>query len=112
MTRYNALCEGARRAARTAMVHGDAASRLGPLGPASMVFAADDSNSVATAVRNVLMTMDPAEVQIQLEWPDGFNTTDDRVKATLSYEHRSILPSFLGIVSFDFKTTSVMAIEH
>ena len=112
VTRYNALCEGARRAARSAIVRGAASTQLGSLGPTSMDFAAADSNAVADSFRYVLPTMNPAEVDVRVEWPDGSNQVGDRVRVTLEYQHRSVVPAFLGLGNLDLKAVSTMSIGH
>jgi Flp pilus assembly protein TadG len=112
VTRYNALADGARRAARRAMVHGSAASRLGPLGPTTMEFAADAANPIAAAAREILPAMDPQHVQVRVEWPDASNRYDDRVRVTLRYTHRSFVPLLLGYGNLDLQATSCMAVAH
>src|SRR5262245_42590854 len=74
--RYNALGEGACRAARCAVVRGKTATQLGSLGPGKMEFTADASNTVADSFRFVLATMNPAEVHATVEWPEGSHETD------------------------------------
>jgi hypothetical protein len=112
VTRYNALCEGACRGARAAVVRGSSATQLGQLGPATMEFTADASNPIADSFRYVLATMNPAEVQASVEWPDGTNEPDDRVRVTLRYVHHSHVPSILGFGDFSLASTSVMAVGH
>jgi Flp pilus assembly protein TadG len=112
VTRYNALCEGARRAAREAIVHGESSTQLGSLGPANMEFTANESNDIADAFRYVLPTINPAEVDVLVEWPDGGNQINDRVRVTLEYQHRSVVPVFLGVGTLNLKAISTMSIAH
>ncbi len=112
VTRYNALSEGARRAARCAMVRGAEATQLGSLGPTTMQFTADASNTIANSFRYVLATINPADVHVRVEWLDGTNQVDDRVRVTLQYQHQAIVPSLLGFGNFDFQAVSTVSIGH
>jgi Flp pilus assembly protein TadG len=111
-TRYNALCESACRAARAAAVRGSSAQKLGTLGPATMEFTADASNPIADSFRYLLPTMNPSEVHARVEWTDGTNNPDDRVRVTLQYQHYPVLPLFLGYGGFSLQSISVMAVDH
>jgi Flp pilus assembly protein TadG len=112
VTRYNALCEAARRAARCTVVHGSSATQLGSLGPTAMEFTAAADNDIADSFRYVLATMKPAEVNALVEWPDGGNQLGDRVRVTLEYDHHPVIPIFLGIGNLHLKATSTMSVGH
>jgi Flp pilus assembly protein TadG len=112
LTRYNSLCEAACRAARCVAVRGATATELGPQGPVTMEFTADSSNVIAGSFRYVLATMQPADVRAVVEWPDGDNQPDDRVRVTLEYQHRPVLPLFLGYGDVNLQATSVMSVAH
>jgi Flp pilus assembly protein TadG len=112
VTRYNALGEAACRAARAVAVRGSSADQLGTLGPTAMEFTADANNVVADSFRFLLPTMNPAEVSARIEWPDGTNTPDSRVRVTLQYQHHCHVPALLGYGNFLLQSTSVMAVAH
>lgn len=109
VTRYISLCEASRRAARAAIVLGGSDTTVGSVGSATWNFTADASNSVADAFRFALMTMDPRSVDSRIEWIDGDNEPDSRLRVTLQYQHRPLLP-FYGTIQLN--STSTMGIAH
>jgi hypothetical protein len=112
LTRYQSLCDASRRAVRAATVRGSKALQLGPLGPSPLEFAADHASPVAAACRTVLIAMEPAEVTIRVEWPDGGNQFDQRVRASLAYEHQPIVPIWSATGGIRLTATSTLPIAH
>jgi hypothetical protein len=111
--RQNSLAESARRLARTAIVHGDLAPpEYTAWGPLQYSGTADDDHEIANAVRTGLITMSPADVTIDVTWPDGDNRSGDRVVVSLEYPHRTILPSLFGGSSLNLRAESTMRVEH
>lgn len=111
--RQNSLAEAARRLARTAIVHGDLAPpEHAAWGPGRYTGNANSDDEVADAVRAGLVTMDPANVTIDVSWPDGDNRTGDRVVVAVAYRHRTILPSLFGSAPLELRADSSMRIEH
>jgi hypothetical protein len=111
--RQNSLAESARRLARTAIVHGDLATpEYTSWGPLQYSATADDDHEIANAVRTGLITMNPADVAIEVTWPDGDNRSGDRVIVSLEYPHRTILPSLFGGSSLNLRAESTMRVEH
>lgn len=111
--RNNSLSECARRAAREAIVRGERApSSLGQLGPAAWSGTAADDHPLAEAMRPLLTTMQPAEVQIEAAWPDGSCNEGDRVEVVLRYDHQRLLPLVWGSGPQRLTATSRMQIVH
>jgi hypothetical protein len=113
LVRHTVMAEAARRVARAAMVHGaSAAATQGHWGPAPLDLDAADDHPVAASVRDVLMTLDPSEVQISVRWPDGDNEPDDRVEVNVTFVHQPLLP-FPGYYDqLTLNGRSVMRIAH
>lgn len=110
---YNTLSEGARRVARAAIVHGsEAEPETSAWGPAAYVGTAGDGSEIAAAIQPALIAIDPARVQIQVEWLDGDNQSDDRLRVTVTTTYRPILPLVVGRDSIELSAVSVMRIQH
>lgn len=111
--RDNALADAARQLARTAIVRGDRAGVVtAPWGPEAYTGTAGDDTPYAAVIRQTLVTLDPEAVQIRLVWPDGGNAYGDRVEATVTTEHRPLVPSLFGSAPYRLSATSTMPIEH
>jgi len=113
LVRYNVVCESARRIARAAIVHGENASPTqGIWGPTTISINAGSTHPAAAQARCVLMTVDPADVEIQIEWPDGKNGVDKRVRVTVSYLHVPIVRIPGWYDQIDLRAVSTMRIAH
>lgn len=113
LVRAEVMSEAARRAARAAIVRGEnAPAAMGQWGPAVLEINAGASHPVADAVTPILMTIQPADVTIRLEWLDGGNAVDDRVQATVECQHQSVLPMVSSYLSFPLRGNSVMRVAH
>jgi hypothetical protein len=111
--RYNVLGAAARRVAREAIVHG---ARAGPehlvWGPATYVANAADSTEMASAVAEILPTMSPTDVNIEVSWPDGNNRENDRVRVRLTYIDNPVLPFMTLQGSLTLTADCTMRIVH
>lgn len=108
----NTLADGARRLARAAIVRGEGSAGLTtPWGPTSFMGSADGNTEFADAIRQILVAVDPADVQIAVDWPDGGNGEGDRVEVTLTSEYQAIFASLLGADPYLLQATSTMRIE-
>ena len=110
--RSHVLSHAARQGTRQAMVRGEFADRLGKLGPAAFSGTAADNQAVADALRPHLVTMDPSDVMLQVEWPDGSNEVKDRVKVTLSAEYAPVTTFLFGNPSWTLRSSSTVTIAH
>jgi Flp pilus assembly protein TadG len=113
LVRHTAITEAARRVARAAIVHGRMAnSSLGSWGPAAIDTNAGNSDGVALAARDVLMTIDPADVTLSVRWLDGDHEPDDRVQVTVSYIHHPLVPIPGWYSQLNLTAVSVMRVAH
>src|SRR5687767_15026058 len=88
--RNTLMSAAARRVARAAMVHGGSASASqGQWGPASLTTHGASDDPAALAIRDMLLTLDPNEVSINLVWLDGGNKPDQRVQVIVRYTHHA-----------------------
>lgn len=111
--RNNTASEAARRLARAAIVRGESGAALrSPWGPSTHSGTAAEDNEMAAAIRDILVVVDPAQVRIRLEWPDGGNAAGDRVRASVTTEYDPIVASLFGSSPYILQATSTMRIEH
>jgi Flp pilus assembly protein TadG len=110
--RYDVLSAAARDVARAAIVRGGrAAPDLTSWGPATYSGNAADSSEIAETAATVLATMAPADVTVQVSWPDGDNEEGDRVQVVLQYVHQGL--SLLGLGNgLTLRSQSTMQIVH
>ena len=88
---YNVLAAAAGAVARTAIVHGSAASpQLTSWGPAQWTGTAADSSQIATSAVPFIAPMAPQDVTITVTWPDGSNQAGNRVSVQLGYNHQTM----------------------
>ena len=108
----NTLAYAAQHLARTAAVHGELAGNSGVWGPQPLSLTANQSHAAAQCVRPLLGTMDPTQVHLTLEWPDGDAAYDSRVRVTATYRHHAILSLLSPLLSRDLQAVSVMRVAH
>jgi hypothetical protein len=113
LVRNTVMAETARWIARAAIVHGaKATAAQGRWGPAPVEIDASDDHPAALVVRDFLMTLDPSQVQISIQWPDGANEPDDRVEVMVSFVHQPVV-TFPGLYDhLSLTGTSIMRIAH
>jgi hypothetical protein len=111
--RYNTLGATARRVARESIVHGAAASPQREVwGPTPFVGNAADEHSIANVVAEILPTMNPYDVVVEVTWPDGENRENDRVRVRLTYVDAAFIP-FLSLgAPLTLKADCTMRIVH
>lgn len=111
--RYNTLSEAARRLAREASLHGELAAPERPIwGTETHEGNAADDSEFAEVIATKLVTIDPADVAMQIDWIDGGNAVGDRVRVRLIYLHNTMIPLFLGGGIWELSATSIMRIVH
>ena len=109
----NNLEAAACRLARAASVRGEkSASAFDPWGPATFQGTAHDGSNVAAEVAPLIAVMPRQQVRILLEWPEGSHSVGKPVRATLMYDHHSLLGGLLGHSSWALQAESVMRIHH
>ena len=113
LVRHSVMSEAARRVARAAIVHGDrSAPAQDPWGPAPLSVNAADDHPAAAAARLVLMTINPAEVEIELTWPEGGNQAGQQVRVATRFTHRPIVPVPGWYDELSLQAVSTMQIAH
>jgi Flp pilus assembly protein TadG len=110
--RQNSLDAAARQVARAAVVRGAmAASDQVAWGPARYASRVSTSSEIANMARDALATIDPQDVSVVVDWPDGGNQPEQRVRVRLAYQHSSIIPMLYGR-HLDMRSECVMRIAH
>jgi hypothetical protein len=111
--RYNTLGAAARRVARESIVHGAAASPEREVwGPTPYAGNAADEHSIASVAAQILPTMNPAEVAVEVSWPDGENRENDRVRVRLTYVDAPFIPFMSLGAPLTLKADCTMRIVH
>lgn len=114
--RYHVLAHAARDVARQAIVRGSMAPpQLDSWGPETYTGQADADHPIAEATRRVLGGLDPADVEILVEWPTGSNVFNDPynnpVRVVLAAEHQPMV-LFLFQQTITLRAESTMIIAH
>tara|TARA_R110002072_G_scaffold13481_2_gene56878 strand:- start:83216 stop:83674 length:459 start_codon:yes stop_codon:yes gene_type:complete len=111
--RFNLVSEAARRGTREAIVRGELSEpERASWGPSTFNGSAADSSEIATTIRSALVALEPANVSITAEWPDGGNAMNDRVRILVSYQHQPIVPFLFGTEPIVLRGASTMRIQH
>jgi Flp pilus assembly protein TadG len=111
--KYNTLSQAARQGARQAVVHGAlAAPAMTEWGPSAYEGTAADGSEQAQAVTAMLAGFKLSEVTIRVEWIDGGNKVQQRVRYSVSTEYRPIVSSFFSQASYTLSAASTMPITH
>lgn len=114
--RQNTLSQAARHGVRQAIVHGSLAPTGwdgGPWGPSTIeVFASASGSPMATAVGPMLVSCELEETKIRVEWLDGGNNVEQRVRVTITTPYRPILTALFGNPSITLTASSTMPIAH
>ena len=110
---YNTLSQAARQGARTAIVHGALApATMGAWGPSTYSGNAGDASAYAQAFSPMLAGFSLANVTIKLEWIDGGNAIQQRVRYTVTTTYRPMLTSFFTNATYTQTAASTMPIAH
>lgn len=111
--RYNTLSQAARQGVRQAVVHGALAEpALSEWGPNTYTGTAADGSEQAQAVFPLLAGFRRSDVTIRVEWIDGGNNIQQRVRYSLSTPYRPIVSSFFSQGSYTLRAASTMPITH
>lgn len=111
--RYNTLSQAARQGARQAIVRGSLAPpAMAAWGPTTHTGTAGDGSVYAQAVSPMLVGFALDDVTLRIEWPDGGNSLQQRVRCTVATEYRPILTSFFSSSSYTQSAASTMPISH
>lgn len=113
VTRYNSLAYASRELARSTAQHGSLASKILTMcGPQPLSTTAADSSSFVVDIRKFLTAMPPAEVNVNMSWPDNDNSPGDRVQVELSYTHESLVPLLMPWGPLQLESTTTAAVVN
>jgi Flp pilus assembly protein TadG len=111
--RNNTLSQAARQGARQAAVRGAlAAPSMTGWGPATYEGTAGDGSDYASAVSPMLVGMTLSNVAIKVEWIDGGNAVQQRVRFTVSTPYRPLITSVFSSSTYTLSAASTMPIAH
>ncbi len=111
--RYNTLAQAARQGARQAAVHGSLAPpAMAAWGPATYTGTAADGSAFAQAVTPMLVGFTLSGVTIKVEWLDGGNAIQQRVRYTVTTIYRPIVASFFSASTYTLSAASTMSVSH
>jgi hypothetical protein len=118
---YNIVSQGARQAARLAIVRGELSGpELTPWGPPAttspLVVEAtaageDVAGEIARLMQPYLTGLDLTQTTITLSWPDGNNAIENRVTARVTTQHQPLL-TFLFTTGWTLTGQSTLPIAH
>jgi hypothetical protein len=111
--RHNLLSHLARQGARLAIVRGEYSEpELATWGPATMQGSLSDDSDFARLIRGSLAGMHPQDFTYKLEWIDGGNEIEQRVRVTISVAYLPMFRMGFGQAPIRMAATSVMPISH
>ena len=112
VTRVQTLAQAARSGSRAVMVRGEYANLLGPQGPTAFNGTANDNHPIAQAVRNQLILMTPANVRLNVIWPEGSNEVGRRVRVTASADFTPLMTFIFGSPTWTLTGSSEVYVAH
>ena len=111
--RYNTISQAARQGARQAIVHGKLAPpAMAAWGPGTYNGTANDGSVFAQAVTPMLVGFQLNNVTIRVEWLDGGNDIQQRVRYTVTTTYRPILTTVFSSTGYTQSAASTMPIAH
>ena len=111
--RNNILSQAARQGSRIVIVHGHLAPpQLSEWGPTTYTGLGDSADPIPTAMRPYLAGLDPSQVNIQVEWLDGHNELEGRVRVTVSTTYQPFLAFIFGNNTYNLAASSTQQIAH
>lgn len=111
--RHNTVAHIARQATRMAIVRGSQAGpELAVWGPTTRTVNLADSSDISQALAPYVQGLHPSAFTLKLEWPDGNNDADSRVKATVSTAYQPIVAKAMGRGTIPMQAQSTMPIAH
>ena len=109
----NLVSHVARQAVRLAIVRGaDAGPELPVWGPTTQTFLVSDNHPIANVLRPISGGSATSRFEVRLEWIDGGNTAEQRVRATVTGHFSSLLGVVAGSRNVPLQARSTMPIVH
>lgn len=109
----NLVSHVARQATRLAIVRGSAAAPELPVwGPATQTFKLSDNHPIANTLRPLAGGSATNNYEVSIEWIDGGNDAEQRVRATVTARYSSALNFIPGSSNVPLRARSTMPIVH
>jgi Flp pilus assembly protein TadG len=103
----------AHEAARLASIHGELASpQMSQWGSSTYTATASATDQIMTAIRPYLGVLDPTTTTVKLEWLDGNNSPESRIRATVTTTRNPLVISLFGATAWQFSASTTMQISH
>jgi hypothetical protein len=111
--RHNTSTHLARQAARLAIVRGSQAGPELPVwGPGTRTVNLADGSDISQAMAIHLRGLPASSFNLKLEWPDGNNDPESRVRAVVTANYHPIIGFALGNSSIPMEAQCTMPIAH
>ena len=114
--RHHVISQAARQGVRSAIVHGSLAVsgwNGGKWGPAAFgPVAATSTDPKAQAVAPYLSGLDPNETNITMQWLDGSNLPEKRVRVIVTTTWTPAITFIFGGLTRTFSASATMPIAH
>lgn len=114
--RHHVVSQAARQGVRKAIVHGSRAPsgwNGGKWGTATYgPVAANVADPKAQAIAPYLSGLDPDATNITMEWPDGSNATEKRVRVTVTTTWTPVVTFIFGGSTQTLSASATMPIAH
>lgn len=109
----NLVSHVARQATRLAIVRGsEAGPELPVWGPTTQTFRMSDNHPIANTLRPLAGGSATNNFEVTLEWLDGGNEAEKRVRATVTSRYSSMLNFVPGSSNVPLRARSTMPIAH
>ncbi|MEY3174974.1 MAG: hypothetical protein RLZZ436_2888 [Planctomycetota bacterium] len=109
----NLVSHVARQTTRLAIVRGsEAGPELPVWGPTTQTFRMTDNHPIANTLRPLAGGSATDNFEITLEWIDGSNEAEQRVRATVTARYSSMLRFIPGSSNVPLRARSTMPIAH
>jgi hypothetical protein len=113
--RMHIVSEAARQGARKAAVQGSLAPITlhgGPWGPSAFSGDGNSSSQIVASNAAYFTGLDPAQVTINVTWPDGNNKAESHVTYQVSTTWTPMMTWIFGSPTYTLSGTSTMLIAH
>lgn len=111
--RRNLVAHVARQAVRLAIVRGaDAGPELPVWGPVTQTFRISDNHPIANTLRPLAGGSAASSFDVELQWIDGGNAAEQRIRAIVTGRFSSLLGVVAGSRNVPLQATSTMPIVH
>ena len=110
--RYTLVSQASRQLARNAIVRGEMATQLGRWGPVTYTSAASETHPIPQSIQKYLGGLDPATTTVRVEWLDGNNRPESRIRATVTTSYEPFITFIFGSPTWNMSGSSTMQIAH